>query len=61
MEKLHGDVRSKAAEVYYGCGRKCTPEEEGCVTECGEAMITFMEESARRVRSCGRVVSTMKR
>jgi hypothetical protein len=47
MEKLHNDgIRSKAAEVYYGCGRKCTPEEKkDALQNAVEAMITFMEES----------------
>jgi hypothetical protein len=36
----------KAAEVYYGCGRKCTPEEKkDALQNAVEAMITFMEES----------------
>jgi hypothetical protein len=48
MEKLHTMMESaqKAAEVYYGCGRKCTPEEKkDALQNAVEAMITFMEES----------------
>jgi hypothetical protein len=34
MEKLHTMMESAktAAEVYYGCGRKCTPEEKKVAT-----------------------------
>lgn len=49
MEKLHAMKESAqtAAEVYYGCGRKCTPEEKkDALQNAVEAMITFIEESS---------------